>query len=182
MTALPLLVASLWWFSLHRKPVVALIGSFALLFVLYGSCFWYKGAYLNRSLEDTAFLHEVRRTVPLDQPLMINSADEALEGLRMQFYIGDTVYFLHNLSFVLDDRIHTSDVYVVTRYNRLPELNKYGHAEPLLKCKLARRETSEADRWTLFRLHLRDDLPRKNADVRISPMQAMYRTPGPTLD
>jgi 4-amino-4-deoxy-L-arabinose transferase-like glycosyltransferase len=182
MTALPLFVASLWWFSLHRKPVVALIGSFALLFVLYGSCFWYKGAYLNRSLEDTAFLHEVRRTVPLDQPLMLNSADEALEGLRMQFYIGDTVYFLHNLSFVLDDRIHTSDVYVVTRYKRLPELNKYGHAEPLLKCKQARRETSEADRWTLFRLHLRDDLPRKSAAVRISPMQAMYRTPGPTLD
>jgi 4-amino-4-deoxy-L-arabinose transferase-like glycosyltransferase len=182
MTALPLFVASLWWFSLHRKPVVALIGSFALLFVLYGSCFWYKGAYLNRSLEDTAFLHEVRRTVPLDQPLMLNSADEALEGLRMQFYIGDTVYFLHNLSFVLDDRIHTSDVYVVTRYNRLPKLEKYGHAEPLLKCKQARRETSEADRWTLFRLHLRDDLPRKSVDVRISPMQAMYRAEGPRLD
>jgi len=92
------------------------------------------------------------------------------------------VYFLHNLSFVLDDRIHTSDVYVVTRYNRLPVLERYGHAEPLMKCKQARRETSEEDRWTLFRLHLRDDLPRKSADVRISPMQAMYRTPGPTLD
>jgi hypothetical protein len=45
-------------------------------------------------------------------------------------------------------------------------------------------------RWALrqvkfrghHRLHLRDDLGRKKADARISPMQAMYRVPGPTLD
>jgi hypothetical protein len=52
----------------------------------------------------------------------------------------------------------------------------------LLKCKHARREKDDKDRWTLFRVHLRDDLPRKSANVRISPMQAMYRAPGPTLD
>ncbi len=165
-----------------QRPAAALVGGFALLFVLYGTFFIYKGAYLHRSREDTAFLHEVRRTVPLDKPLMINSADEALEGLRMQFYIGDSVYFLHNLSFVLDNRVPTSEVYVVTRFSRRPELEKYGQVEPLARCKYSRRETSAADRWTLFRLHLRDDLPRKRADVHISPMQAMYRAPGPTLD
>ena len=52
----------------------------------------------------------------------------------------------------------------------------------MLQCKEARREKDESERWTLFRLHLRDDLPRKNAHVRISPMQAMYREPGPDLD
>lgn len=165
-----------------QRPVLALTTTFAGLFILYAASFTYKGAYLHRSREDTAFLHEVRRKVPLDQPLMINSADEALEGLRMQFYIGDTVYFLHNLSFVLDDRVHGDDVYVVTRFNRRAELEKYGQVEPLLRCKQSRRETSEADRWTLFRLHLRDDLPRRSAQVRITPMQAMYRAPGPTLD
>ena len=77
---------------------------------------------------------------------MINSADEALEGLRMQYYIGDTVYFLHNLSFVLDERVHTPDVFVVTRYNRLPELEKYGRAESLLQCKAARRENCTGDK------------------------------------
>ena len=165
-----------------RRPAIGLVSGFACLFLLYAAGFACKGAYLNRSRDDTAFLREVRQMVPLDKPLMINSADEALEGLRMQFYIGDTVYFLHNLSFVLDDRIRTSEVYVVTRYNRKPELEKYGRAEPLLRCKESRREQSEADRWTLFRVHLRDDLPRKNADVRISPMQAMYRVDGPRLD
>src|SRR5207245_2517491 len=104
------------------------------------------------------FLFEARRLAPMDEPLLLNSADEALEGLRMQFYLGDSVYFLHNLSFVRDDRLQAADVYVVTRYNRLAELEKYGYPEPILKCKQSRREQSEADRWTLFRLHLRTDL------------------------
>jgi hypothetical protein len=113
---------------------------------------------------------------------MINSAGEALEGLRIQFYLGDTVYFLHNLSFVRDDRVHAADVYVVTRYNWKDQLEKYGAVEPILKCKRSRREQDESDRWTLFHVHLRDDLPRKDAHVRISPMQAMYREAGPDLD
>lgn len=182
LTVYPLAILGGWWFALNRRPQMALMGSFAMILLLYCTFFAYKGAYLHRSREDTAFLHQARQMVPLDQPLMINSAEEALEGLRMQFYIGDSVYFLHNLSFVRDDRVRSPDVYVVTRYNRMPVLKKYGEVEPLLKCKQSRRETSEEDRWTLFRVHLREDLPRKNAAVRISPMQAMYRVPGPDLD
>ena len=165
-----------------RRPAAALVGSFAFLFVLYSVGFAYKGAYLHRSREDTAFLLEVRRAVPMDQPLLIESAEEALEGLRMQFYLGDSIHFLHNLSFVRDDRLATSEVYVVTRFNRMELLEKYGHAEPLLKSKHSRREHDEAERWTLFRVRLRDDLQRKDAHVRISPMQAMYREAGPDLD
>lgn len=164
------------------RPAVALGAGFACIFVLYSTGFIVKSAYLHGSREDTVFLYQARQAVPLDQPLMINSADEALEGLRMQFYIGDTVYFLHNLSFVLDERVRTSEVYVVTRYNRKAELERYGRAEPMFKCKRARQERSPEERWTLFRVHLRDDLPRKKADVRISPMQAMYRADGPRLD
>jgi 4-amino-4-deoxy-L-arabinose transferase-like glycosyltransferase len=164
------------------RPQIAIVTGFASLLTLFSVGFALKSAYLHRSREDTAFLREARQLVPLDRPLLVNSADEALEGLRMQFYIGDSIYFLHNLSFVRDDRIHTSDVYVVTRFNRKEHLEKYGQAEPILKCKHSRRETSDADRWTLFHVHLRDDLQRKNANVPISPMQAMYRAPGPELD
>jgi hypothetical protein len=165
-----------------RRPGVALIAGFACLLVLYSVGFVYKGAYLHRSREDTAFLFEVRQAIPREEPLMINSADEALEGLRMQFYIGDSVYFLHNLSFVRDDRVAGKDVYVVTRFNHQAELAQYGRVEPMLRCKQSRREQSEADRWTLFHVHLRDDLPRRSVRVPISPMQAMYREPGPSLD
>jgi len=165
------------------RPRVALISGFACLFLFYCVGFAYKGAYLHRSREDTAFLLAARDMVPRDQPLMIHSAEEALEGLRMQFYIGDgDIFFLHNLSFVRDDRVRTPNVYVVTRYNRMPLLQQYGQVEPMLKCKQARRESDETDRWTLFHVRLRDDLERKSASVRITPMQAMYREPGPDLD
>ena len=167
--------------SLNR-PRVAIVVGFAGLFVVYAGGLAYKGAYLNRSLEDTVFLRDVRRLVPLDQPLLVESAEEALEGLRMQFYIGDTIHFLHNLSYVRDDRITERDVYVVTRFNRMAFLEKYGQTEPVLKCRQSRREHGEAERWTLFHLHLRDDLERKHAPDRITPMQAMYREPGPDLD
>jgi 4-amino-4-deoxy-L-arabinose transferase-like glycosyltransferase len=165
------------------RPAVVLVGGFACLFLLYSVGFAYKGTYLHRSRDDTAFLFAAREMVPRDQALMINSADEALEGLRMQFYLGDRgIYFLHNLTFVRDERVRSPDIYVVTRYNRLPLLKQYGQVEPMLQCKQARRETSKEDRWTLFHVHLRDDLERKSASVRITPMQAMYREPGPDLD
>jgi 4-amino-4-deoxy-L-arabinose transferase-like glycosyltransferase len=165
-----------------QRPAVALVTSFACLFVLYSVGFAIKGQYFNRSREETVFLREIRGLVPADHPLMLNSSGEALDGLRMQFYVDDNAYFLHNLSFVLDERVQTSEVYVVTRAGWQPALAHYGRAEPLLVCKEARRENSPQDRWTLFRVHLRDDLPRKNPHVRISPMQAMYRAPGPSLD
>jgi hypothetical protein len=165
-----------------RRPALSIVTGFACLFMLYCVGFAYKGAFKNRSRHDTEFLFAARQAVPADQPLMINSAEEALEGLRMQFYIGDSVYFLHNLSFVLDDRVHASNVYVVTRYDRLAQLQKYGAVEPLLKSEKVRRETKDGDKWTLFRLHLREDLPRRSVHVPISPMQAMYREEGPMLD
>jgi hypothetical protein len=89
---------------------------------------------------------------------------------------------LHNLSFLRDDRIPAPNVFLVTRYGFLHEVEGYGQAEALLQCSKARRENSPDDRWTLFRVHLRPDLVRKSAQVRISPMQAMYRAPGPDLN
>src|SRR5262249_20027640 len=122
LIAFPLLVAAGWWFSLHRRAPVALAGSFVVVFLLYAALFSYTGPCLHGAREDTGFRHEARKLVPLHEPLMLESAEETLEGLRMQFYLGDTIYFLHNLSFVRDDRVATSDIYVVTRYNRLPQL------------------------------------------------------------
>src|SRR5438128_154634 len=76
LSLFPVFVLSGWWFALHHRRGVSLIGGFALVFAMYSMFFAYKGIYLHRSREDTAFLREVRRQVPLDQPLMINSADE----------------------------------------------------------------------------------------------------------
>jgi 4-amino-4-deoxy-L-arabinose transferase-like glycosyltransferase len=182
LIAWPLFVVGVCWFRLHRQGAVSMAGVFALMLITYVGFFAYKGAYLHRSLEDTAFLLDARACVPAGQPLMIHPADEALEAMRMQFYAGESAYLLHNLSFVRDDRVRDTDVYVVTRHRVMWELAKYGHVEPLLRCTQSRRETSEMDRWTLFRLQRRADLTLKSTNVRISPMQAMYRELGPDLD
>lgn len=182
LVAVPSIVLSAWYFATHRRPDVAVTGGFSVLALLFGVAFAYKGAYLHRSIDDTAFLAEARAAVPSNRPLMLNSADEALEGLRMLFYMQDEVHFLHNLTFVHDSRISDPEVFVVTRFNRKGHLEKYGTVQPLLKCKQSRREQSEDDRWTLFRVRLHDDFERRNATMRITPMQAMYRVNGPNLD
>ncbi len=182
LIAYPSIVLAGWYFGSHRRPDIAIVGGFSILAVMFGAGFAYKGAYLHRSIDDTSFLAEARAAVPSNRPMMLNSADEALEGLRMLFYMQDKVHFLHNLTYIHDSRITDPEVYVVTRFNRKGHLDKYGQVEPLLKCKQSRREQSVDDRWTLFRIRLHDDFEHKTATMKITPMQAMYREPGPNLD
>jgi 4-amino-4-deoxy-L-arabinose transferase-like glycosyltransferase len=178
----PAVLTSWWYFAKHPILRVSATGTMALVFVVYCAGFAYKGEYLHRSLYDTAFLHQVRERLSPEDALLVYVGEDSLEGLRVQYYLGKPLFFLHNISFIHDQRILSADVFLVARYRSLEEIEKYGRATTMLQCEKSRREESAADRWTLFRLHLRDDLERKNADVRISPMQAIYRTPGPDLN
>jgi hypothetical protein len=182
LTAAPLVVFGLWYFTRHAKAPVAAMGVFAILFALYSAGFYYKSTYLHRSLEDTAFLHEVRQRLAPGEVVLVFVGEDSLEGLRVQYYIGKPLIFLHNASFIHDDRIPRGDVYLVTRNRLVSEIRPYADVEELFECSKSRREESPADRWALFRLHLAPNLERKNARVRISPMQGIYRAPGPDLN
>jgi hypothetical protein len=157
-------------------------GGFTAIAVLYALGFGYKGTYLHRSGEDTAFLREAREAIPIDQPAFVYSFDDVLEGFRMLFYCDSNTRLLHNLSFLRDERIHSPEVYVISRGRDLPQLQKWGKAEILLQSEKSRRETQPADRWSLFRVHLDDNVPRRPVTVRISPMQAMHREAGPIIE
>jgi 4-amino-4-deoxy-L-arabinose transferase-like glycosyltransferase len=182
LLAVPLIILGGWYFVGQPRAVVAGFGGFGLLFALFCAGFLYKGLYLHRSLEDTNFLCEVQRRLSPQDVLLVHVGEESLEGLHVQYYLARPLFLLHNLSFIHDKRISGPDVFLVTRYRYLPDVDKYGRAEMVFQCTKSRREESPADRWTLFRLHLRPDLERKDAHVRISPMQAIYREPGPNLD
>jgi 4-amino-4-deoxy-L-arabinose transferase-like glycosyltransferase len=182
LVAGPAVILGLWHFSRHPRPMTAAAGIFAILFALYGTGFSYKGVYLHRSLDETVFLNHVRECLPPKSEPMIYAGVESLDALRAQYYLGTPSHVLHNLSFIRDDRISGTDVYLVTRYKFVADVEQYGQAETVCQCREARREESPADRWTLFHVHLRSDLERRNAHVRISPMQAIYRAPGPELD
>jgi hypothetical protein len=177
----PLVIAALWWAAFERRGKLALSAGFALLLVLYVAGFTYKGLYLHRSNDDTAFLRDVQQRVPAGQTVLLHTDPEALEGLRQLFYFDGSVLLLHNMSFLRDERLR-GDVFLVARAREQPRIDRYGHTQILMQSKQSRREESSLDRWTLFQLRLRDDLERKSAAIRISPMQAMYRVDGPSLD
>jgi 4-amino-4-deoxy-L-arabinose transferase-like glycosyltransferase len=182
LVAWPVLLCLLWSYAMHPRPQKALVGGFVVLLALYWLGFTYKGKFLNRSNDDTAFLREACSRVPADEPLAVNASDEALEGLRVLFYCPDNTFLLHNTTFLCDDRLTAPRVWVIARGRELPNLKKFGEVDPVLISKKSRREESPEDRWTLFELHTKKDLQHVHNTARISPMQAMYRETGPQLE
>jgi 4-amino-4-deoxy-L-arabinose transferase-like glycosyltransferase len=131
---------------------------------------------------DTAFLQAVERTVPQNQLLTINSdlAGE-MDFFRNQFYVRPNAVLLHNLTYLHDENLHASDVYIITRAADQSKLKTLGHVDVLLQSTKTRRERSPDDRFTLFHLTFRPDLQRYPATPpdQITTMQAMDRAPGP---
>jgi 4-amino-4-deoxy-L-arabinose transferase-like glycosyltransferase len=174
-------VFGLCWAITRLDGRVAFGTLFALLAAIYGGFYTYQTKYLDSYREDTAFLHQAR-ALTRDRPFYINF-DELypLETFHLLFYSDEHTVLLHNLTFLLDRHIQESEVYVLCRASEGAYLANLGRAELVLQSRHTRGERSPADRRSLFRLHFRADLPRLRADVRISPMQATHRTPGPFL-
>lgn len=178
----PLVVFGLGWSWGQRNGGTAAVTGFSLLVALYWAGFAYKARYLHKSHDDTTFLHEALARTDPRRPLLVNSYDNALEGLRILFYLQDRGRPLHNLTFLLDDALATDVAYVITRFSDKEIIAHFGEPEVIVQSQRSRRETSPEDRWTLFRVVLDADLPRQPGNVRISPMQAMYREDGPFLE
>jgi 4-amino-4-deoxy-L-arabinose transferase-like glycosyltransferase len=178
----PVLVLGLCGAGLQRDARIAIAASFALLGSAYVGGFAYKGQYLHRSAEDTAFLRQARGLIDPAAPLFIHPSDEALEGLRMLFYFDARAAVLYNFTLLRDERYAAPAAYVITRFRERDRLDPYGTADVVLQSRMTRRETSADDRWTLFRLRFHDGLQRRPGPGRISPMQAMLREGGPFLD
>ncbi len=177
----PLGAVGLVWLMLHKNPRFAARGVFAVLLVTYCFGHSYAGAYVDKHRKDAAFLEQVRNTVPPAKQLLVDMSVGALRGFHCMFYLEDNTVALHNLSFLVDDRIH-AETYVVTRYARLRQLQSIGEPEVVLQSEKTGGGTSAQNRLTLFHLKYRQDIPRiSSAGVKISPMQSMYRTEGPFL-
>jgi hypothetical protein len=85
---------------------------------------------------------------------------------------------LQNLTYLRSNQIHSPDIYIISRAKFADDLSEYGKSEQILQSSYTRRETSPADRFTLFHLIFSPDLPRYDPPP-VSPMQAMMRKPGP---
>jgi hypothetical protein len=150
---------------------------------VYWGGYTLKSRYGNDYVEDLAFLDAVRTAAPADRPLLFNfDAERPLETFHVLFYGDRRIRMLRNLTFLLDDRIRDSEVYVIARAEDGPELKKYGHTDVVLQSAGTRGEVSPAERRTLYRVRFDEHLARRpTTDVYISPMQVTSRKGGPYL-
>jgi len=183
LIACPALVFTLWWSLTRPRAAAAFAGVFGFLVAGYCLAWVYRTNHLNRYTHDTAFVTRARQTVPNDLPIYVKCDNHPLNGSWLLFYLGDNTVFLHNLTFLRDANIREHTLYLVGRIQDEDELKKYGHPEILDHSAHTRGQTSDRDRYALFRFTYRDDLTRLPASrVRITPCQAAARERGPDLE
>jgi 4-amino-4-deoxy-L-arabinose transferase-like glycosyltransferase len=181
MIAWPLCALGFYWTLSQRNAVVVTACAFGLILVLHWLSYSYRTLYLNSYEQDLVFLRQAKEAVPGQRTILVPENAGPLGASWFLFYLADRGAYLHNLTFLLDERIRDPEVYVIARASDEAALKSYGVTERLLQSQRTRAERSVEDRFTLFLLHFRDGLPRVSANVRISPMQATGRAPGPFL-
>ncbi len=183
LVAWPVCITGFCWLLSQRNGRLAVAGCFTLLAAAYCITDRYHTKYVDRNRDDNAFLREVPTQAAPQEPLLVTfDPANPLEASRLLFYSPSRTGLLHNLTFLLDDRIRAENVYLIARAGEAVELRRFGSPEIVLQSRYTKNETSPADRWTLFRLHYREDLARRPGTIRISPMQAASRAPGPSLE
>jgi len=135
------------------------------------------GTARSHSLDDVTFLRNVGRLVPADKPLII-VAQGSMHFFRNQFYSRPEAILAHNITYLRDDRIRATEVYLIARYRARTFIGKeLGMYEIVTQSAQSRREGSPDDRWTLFRLRFNPNLIRYSCP-KISVLQAMERGEG----
>ena len=130
--------------------------------------------------QDTAFLRRVNIEVPANQPLYVNSdLGGEMDFFRNQFYLPPSAGLLHNLTYLLDDKITAADVWVITPHRDLAKLQKLGEVSVADESIKTRREKSPEDRFTLFHVYFSPGLARYPLPPYVTTMQAMDRAKGP---
>lgn len=182
MVACPFLIVLLSWAIMHLSATRAATALFVTMAMAYSFGHMVAAKYVDTHRIDTQFLTDVRAQIPADEQILVDLNVEALRGFMLLFYLDDNAVPLHNLSFALDDQIENPSVFVLTRANRRETLDEIGTTREMMQSPQTGRETSAADRLTLFRLtYHQESRGVSAAKVRISPMQAMYRDEGPVL-
>lgn len=173
--------AGVAWLVAARRWRLLAAHSLLGLAVVYAIGHVYAGRYFDQCIEDDRFLAQVRRDF-CSTPLYVHEGVEALDMFRLLFHLPEGTGYLHDLSFLRDERITARRVRVLTKLGEEARLCAYGPAKVLRQSLHSRRERSAADRLALFDVELRPDLERVDlTGVRISAMQAMRRAPGPSF-
>lgn len=171
-------VFAFWKTMQNRQPKAALAVVVVATAVIYCGIHSVALPIGDQTVADRDFFKQVRRNLPSDVPLFVN-ADGLADLSSALFYVHRPTTTLHNLGFLLDERISYSEVYVIARRREQADLEQFGTPMPIMESAHSHRESSPAERLTLFRLHFHPNLARVPVPTRISPQQAIGREPGP---
>jgi 4-amino-4-deoxy-L-arabinose transferase-like glycosyltransferase len=181
VAGMPCVVFAACWSATRRRGRLAFAGFFALVVAVNCLAYTHRSLYLDSYVADRAFVEEVKAAAEPRTPLLVVFDEHPLNSSWLLYYLGENARLLHNLTFLRDDRIAAPEAFVVCRQRDESALTEYGVAERVAQSAKARGELSPGDRWTLYRLRFHPHLARMPGDVRISPLQATGRQPGPFL-
>ena len=182
MLGVPLAVLLITWLLRERQAIRAGLAAFAALLVIYWGVHLYAAKVGDQGITDHAFLQQVSHHRDGATPLYVNAQLQCcLEVNRVLFYMAKGTKVVHNLSFLLDERIVDRKIQLITRACDEPALHKLGDVRLLLQSEKSRRELSPGDRLTLYELTFRPDLSRYPNDVTIHQQQIKMRVAGPFL-
>jgi 4-amino-4-deoxy-L-arabinose transferase-like glycosyltransferase len=170
-----------WWTLTRRDGRIAFAGTCALIVVLNCLAYVHRSHCMDSYVADRAFVEQVGSEARADVPLLVINDEHPLNSSWLVYYLGERAQLLHNHTFLRDERIAVQTACVICRQRDEVILAQYGTVRILAQSAKARGELSPADRWTLYELQYHPHLERVPGNVRISPMQATGRKPGPFL-
>ena len=128
---------------------------------------WGTSVFPDPMRPDTQFLQRTNIAVPAKAPLFIDAdLHGELDFFRNQFYVRTDAILLHNLTYLRDDKLTASVVYVITREWNAAKLGSLGNVEIVDQSTKSRPSSHakkaklKSDRFTLYRLTFRTNLLR----------------------
>ena len=180
VVACPVGLYLLGWAVTQRNGRIAVAGCCVAYLAFYWTAYGYRSTCLDRYQDDYAFVNQACGLVPADQRVLVMDDDAPLNASWLLFYVGERATLLHNATFLLDEKAAAPEVHLIARRKTEQELAALGTYEVVLSSARSRYERTPADRYVLFRFRPHAGLARHH-DVRISPLQATGRAPGPYL-
>jgi 4-amino-4-deoxy-L-arabinose transferase-like glycosyltransferase len=181
MAAIPFAALIVTWGLHHPNARIAAATAFTALLVGYAGGHWSAGQFVDVHRHDVAALKEAREWATRHgQPIVVDLSRAPLSGFLELFYLPDETRSIHNVSFLADERT-PRQILLVTHAGAVESLREYGDVEEVTRSRRPLQRHDEPSRLVVCAVRLRDDLARRAAAIRVSPMQAMHRAEGPVL-
>jgi len=166
---------------IKRSPKVGAAILFGVLAVIYGILLC---THKTVHHQDGEFIRRVANNYPSGPFFVDQSITDLHKGFQVQFYLPQwNTRILHNLSFLRAKDITEDRIYVITEYGRREGLTRFGDIRLLMQSEKTGRQQGPGTLLSLFELNYHEYLNRVDTEgISITPMQAMYRTPGPVLE